>query len=76
VWAMKGGSEVPKQGGVRIIVLILIQRPRTKRISCKGQFSTAAEATGARPAYTDGTWRLHDIPMATIVWCMAIQVAR
>ena len=35
VWAMKGGSGVPKQGGcLRTIVLILVERPRTKRISC------------------------------------------
>jgi len=33
-----GGDGAPKQGGcLRIMVLILGQRPRTKRISCKGQ---------------------------------------
>jgi len=39
VWAMKRGGGAPKQGGcLRIIVLILVQWPRTKRISCKGQY--------------------------------------
>jgi len=39
VSAMKGGSGVPKQRGyLRVIVLILVQRPITKRISCKGQY--------------------------------------
>jgi len=34
-----GGDGVPKQEGcLRIMVLILGQSPRTKRISCKGQF--------------------------------------
>jgi len=38
VWMVKTGSGAPKQGGcLRVIVLILVQRPRTKRISCKGQ---------------------------------------
>jgi len=38
VWTMKGGGRVPEQGGcLQIIVLILVQRPRTKQISCKGQ---------------------------------------
>jgi len=41
VWATKGGSGVPKQRGcLRIIVLIIVQGPQTKRISCKGQAST------------------------------------
>jgi len=32
------GNGVPKQGGcLRMIVLILVQRPRTKRIFRKGQ---------------------------------------
>jgi len=38
VWAMKGASGVPKRREcLRIMVSILVQRPRTKRISCKGQ---------------------------------------
>jgi len=38
VWAVKGWCGVLKQGGcLRIRVLILVQRPRTKRISSKGQ---------------------------------------
>jgi len=38
VWAVKGWSGVRKRGScLRIIVFILVHRPRTKRISCKGQ---------------------------------------
>jgi len=49
VWAMKVGGGVPKQRGcLRVIVLILVQRPRTKRISCKGQ---PAGGTPAVPHY-------------------------
>jgi len=35
---MTGASGVPKRREcLRIIALVLVQRPRTKRISCKGQ---------------------------------------
>ena len=47
VWAVKGGSGVPKQGGcLQMIVLILIRRPITKRISCKGQSSVRVDTGG------------------------------
>jgi len=47
VWAMKGWSGVPKQGGcLRIIVLILVYRHRTKRIYCKGQSSEEVHGGG------------------------------
>jgi len=37
-WAMQGGSGVPKQEGcLQIIVLILAQRSRSKRILVKAQ---------------------------------------
>jgi len=38
VWAVKGGGGRPKQREcLRIIVLILVRRPRTKRIPGEGQ---------------------------------------
>ena len=39
VWGMqRGGGGAPKRRrGLRILIFILVQRPRTKRISCKGQ---------------------------------------
>ena len=46
---MKGGGGESEQGGcLRIIVLILGQRPRTKRISCKGQAAAAYRGGLAR----------------------------
>jgi len=47
VWAMQEGGGVPKQGGcLQIIVLILGQRPRTKRISCTDQLASGAQLAG------------------------------
>jgi len=37
-WAVRGARGVPKRRGcLQIIVLILVQRPRTERMSCEGQ---------------------------------------
>jgi len=54
VWAMKGWSGVPKQGGcLRIRVLILVQRRRTKRISCKGQATSPPPHVGPHESVGD-----------------------
>ena len=62
------GSRVPKQGGcLQIMVLVLVQRPRTKRIACRDQMRARdvisspiysrsmlrnlADARDERPAY-------------------------
>jgi len=47
-WAMEGASGVPnRRGCLRMIRLIRVQRPRTKRISCEGQ-GTPSNPAGAR----------------------------